>query len=37
MTEEMVYHITVSFGVVGIAWAIAFALWAICKYPIHRD
>lgn len=29
---EWVYYIASAFGVVGVAWAIAFAVWAYCKY-----
>jgi len=37
MTEKMVFHIAFSFGIVGVAWAIAFALWAMSKYSTHED
>jgi hypothetical protein len=32
MTEQMVYYIATSFGVVGSLWAICFAIYAFCKY-----
>jgi hypothetical protein len=32
MTEEMVFYIATSFGVVGCFWAIAFGIYMYCKY-----
>ena len=37
ITENMVDDITVAFVLVGMSWAIAFAIWAYQKYKNKKD
>ncbi len=32
MTEDSIGFVTIGFVLVGISWAIAFAIWAMAKY-----
>lgn len=32
LTETMVDNVAIAVAVIGVAWAIAFAIWAMCKY-----
>ena len=32
MTEQMIFNLSVAFGAIGVSWAVAFAIWAFCKY-----
>ena len=32
MDGESIFYIATSIGVVGVAWAIAFIVYVVCKY-----